>query len=326
MINMNDQRHLTWENYEATLLEPGLRARHRINGDPPLDLFVTDGATEAGLLIPVNAGASLPAFRVKELALAAIIEDGTRYFRLAASNSVIFQPFYFFSLIVADLIQLDGLSAGNAILEAAKRWEAIRRGDPPVSLEEQLGLIGELWVLQRRLSSCGTGSIDSWVGPIGENHDFRYGDYDLEVKTTTQQDRVHTINGLMQLQSTPPHQLFIVSLHLQPAGLQNGWSLNSLVAECRGHLKADGARLSRFDQILRGNRYVDRDCHYYESTYNHRAVPTIVPAEQCPCFNVDSVTRWLGNTCSRLVDISYRIDVGGLGFPEGSRDFARILA
>jgi hypothetical protein len=125
-------------------------------------------------------------------------------------------------------VQLNHTPPLSALEIAVRSWNRLLQKLAGLSEEEELGLIGELWLLERLLTSQGSEAIGFWVGPASENHDFRYGSCEIEVKTTSQADRVHLINSMHQLEASQGHNLFLQSVHVQMAGGQAGFSLCAL--------------------------------------------------------------------------------------------------
>jgi hypothetical protein len=317
--------HLTWDNFQTSMLTPGHRAKHRLSGAPQIDIYVENRSLEIGMLLPVSPGETTPQVRAEEMRIERVLEDGISYLRLSSCTKPLYQPFYFFMLLVADLIQVDCLPAGAAILEAVKRWDRLRQGPELLSSESRLGLLGELWCLLRLISTHGPSAIDSWIGPGGEQHDFRLDQREIEVKTAANAARTHVIHGLQQLTASPGYKLYLLSLHLQPAGSGAGFSLCDLIENVRGTLSVDARRKAQFEAALEGLGFREEDWSHYSADYGHRSAPIIIPAEDCPRITKEGVSTLLGDHDPRLVEICYTVDVDGLGHSDGSSFFLDIL-
>jgi len=128
-----------------------------------------------------------------------------------------------FTRVVQDIALLV-LGRGVAPLEAIRQttglWRAFWRSEvpPPLSKQAQVGLLGELLVLQHlqtRLPAVG-----AWRGPEGDRNDFRWGHYALEVKTCVGLPAHHVIDGVDQLDPSPGTALALASVVLE--GVSDG--------------------------------------------------------------------------------------------------------
>ena len=64
--------------------------------------------------------------------------------------------------------------------------------------------------------------MNSWRGPIGEEHDFGMSAPDVEVKTTLGERREHWISTATQLVPTGDRPLYLLSIQLTSAALDSG--------------------------------------------------------------------------------------------------------
>ncbi len=85
--------------------------------------------------------------------------------------------------------------------------------------------------------------------------------------------------------------------------------------------------LAVFEQMLRTQRlYRDEDASLYTERVRLRTLPTLIEVTATfPRLTSDLVRDALGETAARISDVSYRINVDGLGVPEGHAEFARVL-
>ncbi len=101
------------------------------------------------------------------------------------------------------------------------RWHHLLRGggDGRLSHEEQVGLIGELYVLERQLLPQ-IGPVDvvqSWTGPVGAPKDFQVGWIGIEAKTRSPQVATVRISSAAQLDTTGTTRLFLHVLEVSGA-------------------------------------------------------------------------------------------------------------
>ena len=145
--------------------------------------------------------------------------------------------------------------AERAPAEIARRLLAKWRrfwGELPktiLSIEQVLGLFGELWFLSFwLLPRVGVAqAVQRWRSPFGARHDFEWQGKSIEVKTTSStRGRIHLINGIEQLLPPENGELFLFSLRVrEEAGAAN--TLPSLIGQCRDIVESDPDALSAFE-------------------------------------------------------------------------------
>ncbi|WKK70543.1 PD-(D/E)XK motif protein [Rathayibacter oskolensis] len=117
-----------------------------------------------------------------------------------------------FDLLVEDVVSgVDSVkSAGPAALEAVDRWRrllALQR-TKRLSFTEQMGLLAELTVLDRALSTDRT-VVETWRGPFREPHDFEFSNGCVEVKAVSDATSIE-VHGLRQLTSHDGRPLYLL--------------------------------------------------------------------------------------------------------------------
>ena len=247
------------------------------------------------------------------------------HLELSTQASELFHEFFSLLLVAADLIQREQRDPLDAIIVSLRRWRQLLARVEVLSEEAQVGLFGEVWLLRRLLRANGGVALEQWVGPRDEPHDFRLGQEEIEVKTTRSASRVHTIHGLHQLE--PGGAAASYSLTAAFASRWRTWeSIPDLVAEVRDLLvmtihddkrwtiywrRAPDTPIARrplwsplSDPHTTNSRTVDLSCPRITSTNVHWSTPAVRA-------RVDSVT--------------YRINLEGLGFSDGSPEFLRLI-
>ena len=145
----------------------------------------------------------------------------------------------------------------NVLAKWRRFWSGVAQG--VLSKEQQLGLFGELWFLNRWLAPyVGVErALKMWRGPAGARNDFEAAGMAIEVKTTGRVDGAHIIHGLEQLLEPPDGQLMLFSVLVrdEASGTE---SLPAQVAEARGLIADDYALQSRFDALIYAAGYDDR--------------------------------------------------------------------
>lgn len=119
-----------------------------------------------------------------------------------------------------------------------------------LSLSEQIGLIGELWVLRNVLiPTLGTRASLCWSGPYAERHDFVGEMVHVEVKTTTRSDDRHEISRQDQLKAPEGKKLLLASIQLEKT--EGGeTTVATLIDEVMTDLGTDGLSISAFQSCL----------------------------------------------------------------------------
>jgi hypothetical protein len=127
---------------------------------------------------------------------------------------------------------------------------AFRPLAPDLSVTEQIGLFGELWVLSNVLfPTVGTRICQLWSGPESERHDFVGERVHVEVKTTIKSEPKHEIARLDQLRAPNGKRLLFVSVLLEKS-LGGDETLADRVDDVRSKLGHDGRALDIFDSRL----------------------------------------------------------------------------
>jgi hypothetical protein len=238
--------------------------------------------------------------------------------------------FFGFFLFCMNVVRhVEDLDAGyaEALEKSLAEFGKLLTHRPLLSLPAVLGLFGELWLLGELIIRRGVGAFSSWLGPMGERHDFRLGSFEVEAKTTTKDSRTHVINGLEQLVPSPGRTLFILSLKLERAGQGAGETLPGRVRAIRSLLRSSSDALAKLDSCLSGLGFHDQDAERYPDRFSFRDRAVLVPVdESCPSLTRHLIREHLGGpVCDRLIDAEYVVNLDGLGFAEGSPEFDRVL-
>lgn len=139
-----------------------------------------------------------------------------------------------------------------------------------LSLEQQKGLIGELFFLNTLLDDEKTiaNALNSWTGAEQDFQakDFTLGSVGVEVKfTASKQPRIKVSNE-RQLDAENLSELFLI-LYSTEAVKDNGVSLNSIVEQTRQKITTEEER-SVFNAKLQLNGYFDDDKEHYGRMYS----------------------------------------------------------
>ena len=229
--------------------------------------FMGDFTAEIGEEAPVMSG----------IAIKAGIESSRSHITLILEIADDAKIFYFLctSLMEATKkIPIDNdTAAARVVITHLGRWQKLlkKRGSKFLSLNEQMGLFGELMVLKdiflenldaREAVSC-------WTGPMGDEQDFGYGDSLVEVKTVrSTRDREIQISSIAQLDTVSGK----LALIFQTVGVfedqpPESLSLNGIVELIAGKLSDHGADITdQFDlrlAMLDYDKHLEYDKYYF---------------------------------------------------------------
>lgn len=217
-------------------------------------------------------------------------------------------------LIESIVDQLEGgASFRHAVSESLSGFKDLLSGRRRMSEAKETGLIGELLVFQHALGRLGEDTaVGAWLGPLSEEHDFGFEDFDAEVKTTRSEARVHVIGSESQLQPVPGRPLYLVSVQITLAGAAvEGFTLPALISMIRTRLD-----LSRraFDAALERLGWKDTDADLYRTKYQLRSLPRAFVID--PAFPAITGSRLDEVVPQRVLvsGVSYRVDVSHLPF------------
>ena len=101
------------------------------------------------------------------------------------------------------------------------RWHHLLRGggDGRLSLEKQMGLIGELHALECQLIPMigPVRAVDAWTGPVGAPKDFQVGWTGIEIKTCSPHAPTVRITSADQLDTAKTTRLFLLVFEVSAA-------------------------------------------------------------------------------------------------------------
>jgi hypothetical protein len=255
-----------------------------------------------------------------------VVVRGQTFLEISTASPALLPHFYAFALSVADRIQVGGEPPMLAIRDSLAQWRDLFRQVATLSDEEQTGLLGELWVLDRLFGSLGSDALEAWTGPRGEAHDFRLGVREFEVKATRTERRIHWITSTTQLVPSPGRELFVLSVQFAAAGAGPGVSIRDRVRGLEALLEPQG-RIPEFEALLQ-TRYglsLD-DAEHYGDLVQFRSEPRLIPVtDELPCIRAEDILAIERPEMERVTDVLYRLDVAGLGYPDGSAEFLEVL-
>jgi hypothetical protein len=325
---MTSPRHLSWENFRGTVLLPGEQRVHRIIDRPLVEIFGDGVANRIGMWIEVPSETVVPAdvSRLAAIRTELIKKDGRVHLEVSTCARSLQKQFYHFATAVAERIAVEAQPAVDAVQLELRCFVDLLEQKPVLGIERQIGLVGELLVLQHLITEGGIDLLDAWIAPTPEPHDFRIGNSELEVKTTVAPRRIHTIHGGEQLVPSAGCSLHLISVLLGPLGTGTGFSLKSLVDALSGCFSSDLGRQNRFAELLTASGYRDLDGqHYMRQFALRRSLAIVAINARFPAITRPVIQKVLGAEAQRIDQVQYEVNVEGLEHESGSLEFSRVL-
>ncbi len=318
---MQEHRHLSWDNFVSSVLVKGQQRVHRISNSPVIEVFGDGINHRVGVWIesPVEVNIPEQARRLAFVSVQTVKHKAVSFLEIATTSPLINRQFYLFVTAIADRVLDSHQSAIEAVTLELQSFAALLKEKSLLTIERQVGLIGELIVLERMLSADGSGAIAAWIGPHGEPHDFRVGNSEFEVKTTISTRRIHTIHNLTQLTGSPGCRLFIISILLGPPGKDSGFSLAEKIESINRSLKESPNEKKQFLTALESNGYSSTDHAQYDRLFALRGPIAVVPVDsQFPTITSSTLKALLGHEAHRIDRFVYDVNVEGLESEEGT--------
>lgn len=316
-----------WAEFERDYVANGVPHLFVVRANPTVALFVDQGGARFGAKFEtlVTKSRDLKSM-LAEIHVDDVLVDGRSAVEIWTDSEILFPNFYQLVSEIVRAVVDDGEAPDTALLSAVARWEALLSRPSLMSEESQAGLFGELWLLERLIGSMGPLAVDAWVGPVPQPHDFRLGDVELEVKTTSGSARVHTINGVGQLEPSLGCTLYLVSLKLANAGT-GGRSLPEAVAAIEAMLAASPITLARFQSGLAKNGYDPLHANRYSRRRRLRDNAALIEvADGVPRLTSEALASIDAQFApERLGRVVYAVNVDGMGVPDGSPAFLAVI-
>ncbi|MEX8503396.1 MAG: PD-(D/E)XK motif protein [Leptothrix ochracea] len=161
--------------------------------------------------------------------------------------------------------------------------EFMRKGAQALSPEAEIGLIGELSLLEA-IIGAGVGpaqAIESWVGPLDGIQDFEIGTGALEVKATISMNGFSAkIGSLEQLDDSVRQPLFVAGARFRQ--VESGQSLPELIAAIRAAIQGDAEATRLLSERLLAAGYVDAHEKRYPRKFALNDIRVVMVDENFP--------------------------------------------
>ncbi|MGI5246647.1 PD-(D/E)XK motif protein [Dactylosporangium sp. CA-139066] len=307
-MNAPGARHLSPDTFTAHLRHSA-PMDHPIPGEPRLILFTDPAGRRIGLRALATPGDQAVSTGLEHVSVRLIQLDGNRMIELVITDAALFTDAYPVLRAVADRIQVDKQPFTQAVTSTLRRLGHLLRPETNLQRATETGLLGELALFNGLARTLGPETaLRAWRGALSEEHDFGLDDHDVEVKTTTREARLHSIESLTQLVPTDQRGLWLISFQVTVAGT-GGTTLPDLITIARSLLAA-GPDRDAFDDLLASAGWADRFATSCTTKWRLRnppaafvvdhTFPRITPAMLDP--RIDAV---------RIQDVRYRVNLTG---------------
>jgi len=282
------------------------------------------------LRVPTESDTVLPVKPFAELDVTLIDTGFEHFIDISTDATHLYRELHRFAGLVTEDLEREGQTAVGAFLAAINRWQEFSATRASLTAEQQIGLLGELVLLEALILLDGPSALDAWTAWVDNRpgrHDFELRSADIEVKSTRSRTRNHFIHGLAQLAPAHNRPLYVLSLKFEPSGAGPGESLRNKVASIRASLAPHATAGERFEAAINSSGYNAADEPLYGNRFRLVDGARLVPVDvNCPRIDVDMIRESLGIAVGSLVsDVSYRVNFEGLGVSEGSLLFDQVL-
>lgn len=321
---MSIPQQLSWENFRSTVFVRGDQRVHRVTESPDIEVFGDGVSNRIGIWIEIPPG-TLISTELSKLALIAtrtFDKEGRHLLEVSTDAASLHRQFYHFAVAVAERVIVEKCPAPEAVTSELQCFTELLEEKSILGTERQIGLLGELIFLERLILKNGIGALDSWIGPLGEPHDFRIQDREFEVKTTLAPQRTHTIHGTEQLVPSSACLLYLVSVLLGPPGVGDGFSLSEKVVRLTEKFNSVPTLHGRFEAALEGCGFHDADrAHYSRRFAMRRPIGLVRIDSSFPAITRMTIQNVLGPLAPRIESLQYDVSVEGLENEDGTDEF-----
>lgn len=301
------RRHLSSADFKR-YLDTGVPINHPIPGTPRIILFSDPLYSRIGIRCPASPTDAVSAISLENLTIQKVQVREGRAIEVAIISPPLFLDAYPLLCTIADRIQLDDFAPGKAITETIRKLgHLLRREDQP-SRELEVGLLGEVALVAALITMQDPASaVRAWRGSDGEEHDFDIAESDLEVKTTTSEQRAHWISSVTQLVPTGTRPLWLFSMQVTRAG-ESGISLSDLVRKVRRAVD-NSVDADQFEKRLNASGWREAFAETAITKWRLRTQPALFRVAGTFPRVVPAVLSGAGVDLDMVTHVRYRIDL-----------------
>jgi hypothetical protein len=299
----------------------GITAVYPFPGAPAVSMRIDGSQSRLTLRARTSGPATLPSNPLKHVTVASTVTDGEHALEVSIAGSELVLDGHAMLCAIADRIQLDGQQPTSAVAETLARWRSVLALRTRMTLEAEIGLFGELLVLEALLDVSGAAALESWRGSLGEEHDFGLADVDVEVKTTSSDRREHWISGLRQLVPTAERPLVLLSIQLTRGGTA-GSTLTAQIQTVRTK-----CGFPTLDEKLERAGWSDETSDLFVERWRLRAPATpYLVDDSFPALTPKTLGE-IARDMSRVRDASYRLELTDLASSDAnSSELASVVS
>jgi hypothetical protein len=318
------RRHLSTSDFK-NYLSTGVPINHPIPGLPRVILFIDPLHGRIGIRCPITLTETVPASSLENLTIQKIQLHEQRSIEVAVVSPQLFLDAYPLLCTIADRIQVDGIAPSKAIAQTIRKLGHLLRKEDVPSRELEVGLLGEIALVAAliRMHSPEFG-ISAWRGSNSEEHDFDVAQGDLEVKTTTSEQRAHWISSVTQLVPTGTRPLWVLSMQITYAG-EGGTTLSDILRRVRVSIGSD-ATADQFEQRLHASGWRETFLETATTKWRLRTKPALFKVSGSFPRIVPDLLSGVGVDMETVTHVRYRIDLTNRQPDVPSQGLSRYLA
>jgi hypothetical protein len=305
---------IDWQYLRDNYIEPGTPIEDPILDDPEFRLIFHPSPRQLGVRLLIADGKELPkAGELQNVSVSRVQIAGRSYAQVLTDAIHLFPTIYALIEDVLRRIEAGEKDCVVALANSLRNFEALVARAGGISREETVGLYGELLVLESLLRA-GKADAKAWIGANRQSHDFRLSTLELEVKTTTSNNRHHYVHGLNQLTPSPGHDLHVVSIRLSSPGSGAGRSLDELIDDLLATMSGNEEAVQYFSNELDKTSYA-RGNHECTVAYQLAAdLMQVSIGKDFPIVNHSRLEEMLGGSAAgRVMRLDLLINLEGLG-------------
>jgi hypothetical protein len=308
-----------WQVFLENYIDPGNPAVYPLHGNPAGKLQYLPKEKHLTFVIHVQRDEPVETGK-KNIKSGVTLIESTRYPIIWVEDPLLFREFYLICVEIIQRIQDDGETIDTAVKSTIAAFDRLLRSSSSVPVKVEIGLIGELLILKSLLMSDDYKALDYWNGTTGDQHDFRFSGYELEVKTTLGSTRKHWIHGTGQLVASDHFRLYLISIQLVRSTGKQSVTLSNLIDDITELLQGNPKYLEVFltavDSQLEG-----RGKEFAEGRFSLRGNVAIfeIP-DDFPSINEALLESELKNDRVRIEELNYKYNFEGIShFEEDER-------
>ena len=305
---------MDWQFLRETYIDTGTPVEDPILDDPEFRLIFHPNPRQLGVRLFVGNGRDLPKVgELKNVKVNKVQIGGQSYAQVLTDAVQLFPSIYALIGDVLRRIEAGETDCVAALASSLRNFEALVARAGEISREDAIGLYGELLVLES-LIQAGKADAKAWIGANRQSHDIRIKNVELEIKTTSSNNRHHFVHGLNQLTPSPDHDLHVVSVRLASPGSGTGRSLDQLVSDLLAVLSGDKESATYFENELDKTPYQRGD---YECTVPYRLgadLMLVSIGKDFPTINHSTLEKMFGESAAgRVMRLELLLNFEGLG-------------